>query len=197
MEQSEALGTGPFGRSYVSNPRTARRCGSPGTSRSAIDREAKQLDLERTRSESQPSGREGLHQERNPVEVTRREPVRQRKQKGKQNLGEQRTGSRQHRVAGREKTQTSLGACSESVKRQAMNENPPVMYLWLPPRQGWFCEPHEVLGTFDHYLCQFQILVDRFPESSGKVFYHLRQADLCHADATWCERGSNLITAHL
>ena len=44
----------------------------------------------------------------------------QRKQKGKQDLGEQRTGSWQHRVAGREKTQTCVGACSESRKRQAM-----------------------------------------------------------------------------
>ena len=148
-----------------------------------MDREAKQLDLKRARSESQPSGGEGLRQERNPVEVTRREPVRQRKQKGKQNLGEQRTGSWQHRVAGREKTQTSVEACSESAKRQAMNESPPVTYLWLPPRQSWFCKPQEVLGTFDQYLCQFQILVDRLPESSGKVFYHFRQADLCHSDA--------------
>ena len=64
-----------------------------------------------------------------------------------------------------------------------MNESPPVTYLWLPSRQGWFCEPQVVLGTFEQYLCQFQILVDRLPESSGKVFYHYRQADLCHADA--------------
>ena len=64
-----------------------------------------------------------------------------------------------------------------------MNESPPVTYLWLPPRHGWFCEPQEVLGTFEQYLCQSQILVDRLPESSGKVFYHYRQADLCHADA--------------
>ena len=107
VEQSKALGTDPFGRSYVSNPGTARRYESPSASRSAMDREAIQLDLERTRSVSHPSGSEGLRQERYPVEVTRREPVRQRKQKGKQSLGEQRTGSGEHRVAGREKTQTS------------------------------------------------------------------------------------------
>ena len=145
-----------------------------------MDRETKQLDLKRARSESQPTGREGLRQERNPVEVARREPVRQRKQEGKQDLGEQRTSSWQHRVAGREKTQTSVGACSESGKRQTLNESPPVTYLWLPPRQGWFCEPQEFLGTFDQYLCQFQILVARLSE---KVFYHFRQSDLCHADA--------------
>ena len=108
VEQSEALGTGPFGRSYVSHPRTAGRYESPGAPRSTMDRETKQLDLKRARSESQPTGREG-RQERNPVEVARREPVRQRKQKGKQDLKEQRTCSCQHRVAGRKKTQTSVG----------------------------------------------------------------------------------------
>ena len=54
VEQSKALGTGPFGRSYVSHPRTARRCESPGAPRSTMDRETKQLDPKRARSESPP-----------------------------------------------------------------------------------------------------------------------------------------------
>ena len=134
------FGTGPFGRCYVSNSGTARRYESPGASRSAMDREAKQLDPERTRSASHPSGGEGFRPKRYPVEVKRREPVRQRKQKGKQSLGEQRSGSGEYRAARREQTQTSVGACSESGKREAMNESLPVTYLWLLLRQGWFRE---------------------------------------------------------
>ena len=163
VEQSKALGTGPFGRSYVSNPGTARRYESPGASRSAMDWDAKQLDLERTRSVSHPSGFEGLRQERYPVEVTRREPVRQRKQKRKQSLGEQRPGSIEWPDAKRPKRVWG------PAQRQAMNESPSVTYLWLPLRQGWFCEPQEVLGTFDHYPCPFQIVVDSL--SSKEVSY--------------------------
>ena len=137
VEQSEALGTGPIGRGHVSHTRTARRHESPGAPRSTVDRETKQLELKRTRSESQPTGREALRQERNPVEVARREPVRERKQKGEQDLGEHRTDSWQQRVAGREETQTNVGACSESGKRQTLNEEPPVTRLRLPPRRGW------------------------------------------------------------
>ena len=40
VEQSEALGTGPSGRSHVSHPRTARRHESPGAPRSTVDRES-------------------------------------------------------------------------------------------------------------------------------------------------------------
>ena len=134
-----------------------------------MDRETQQLELKRARSESQPTGREGLRQERNPVEVERREPVRQRKQKGKQDLGEQRTGSWQHRMARREKTQKSVGACSESGKRQTLNEEPPVTRLRLPPCRGWLCELQEVLGAFEQYLSQSQILVDRLSELSGSL----------------------------
>ena len=183
VEQSEALGTVPFGRSYVSHPRTARRRESPGVPRSTVDRETKQLELKRARSEFQLAGREGLRQKRNPVEVARREPVRQRKQKGKQDLGEQRTGSWQRRVAGREKTQTGVGAHSESGKRQTLNKESPVTRLRLPLRRGWLRELQEMLGVFEQYLSQSQFLVDRLPELSGKVFYCLRQADPCHADA--------------
>ena len=166
-----------------------------------MDRETKQLELKRARSESQPAGREGLRQERNPVEVARREPVRQRKQKGKQDQGEQRTGSRQHRVAGREKTQTGVGACSESGKRQTLNEEPSVTRLRLPPKRGWLRELQQVLGAFEQYLSQSQILVDRLPELSGKVFYCHRQADPCHADAlvrAWeqIEHGPPMTVAH-
>ena len=46
------------------------------------------------------------------VEVARREPVRERTQKGKQDLGEHRTGSWQQRVAGWEETQTGVGTKS-------------------------------------------------------------------------------------
>ena len=34
-------------------------------------------------------------------------------------------------------TQTGVGACSESGKRQTLNEEPPVARLRLPPRGGW------------------------------------------------------------
>ena len=126
VEQSEPLGTGPSGRGHVSHPRTVRRHESPGAPRSTVDRKTKQLGLKRARSESQPTGREGRRQGRNPVEVARREPVRERKQKGEQDLGEHRTDSWQQRVAGWEETQTGVGACSESGKRQTLNEEPPV-----------------------------------------------------------------------
>ena len=131
VEHSEALGTGPSGRSHVSHPRAARRHESPGAPRSTVDRETKQLGLVRARSESQPTGREGRRQGRTPVEVARREPVRERKQKGEQDLGEHRTDSWQQRVAGWEETQTGVGACSESGKRQTLNEEPPVARGWL------------------------------------------------------------------
>ena len=82
VEQSEALGTGPSGRGHVSHPRAARRHESPSAPRSTVDRETKQLGLKRARSESQPAGREGQRQGRTPVEVARREPVREKNEKG-------------------------------------------------------------------------------------------------------------------
>ena len=137
VEQSEALGTGPIGRSHVSHPRTARRHESPGAPRSTVDRETNQLELKRARSECQSTGREWRHQGRNLVEIARREPVREKKQKGEQDLGEHRTDSWQQRVTGWEETQTGVGTCCESGKGQTLNEEPPVTRLRLRPRRGW------------------------------------------------------------
>ena len=137
VEQSEALGTGPSGRGHVSHPRTARRHESPSTLRSTVDRETKQLGLKIAKSESQPRGREGRRQ-RSLVEIARRQPF------GKGNKKVNKTWESIEQIPGSSdwldgrKTPTGVGAFSESGKRQALYEEPPVVRLRLPPRRGWF-----------------------------------------------------------
>ena len=104
-------------------------------------------------------------------------------------------------------THTGVEACSESGKKQTLNEEPPAAHLRLPPRRGWLRDLpakgplpqhgvyigrshkgkqglQEVLDACEQHLSQSQFLVDRLPELSGKRLYcHCKPADPYHADA--------------
>ena len=181
VEQSKALETGSFGWCYVSNPRTARRYESPGASRSAMDQEAKQLDPERTGSVSHPSGGEGLRQNGTQWKSIEGNHFGKGNKKGNKawDSNEQVPGSIELPDAKRPKR--VWGPALSQEKREAMNESPPVTHLWLPLRQGCFCEPQKYSVPSITTRARFRLWVDSL--SSRKVSYRFRQADLCHAVA--------------